>query len=160
MVAGPYAKVLVDANCSGTAKRPGASRRKNRESRMTWFGVKSIVRTMVLDKLSGQESAVSAEVRVVVFQATDFDAALALAEQELAEYCGIHFSNASGDLVRMVPVDALNVFEIHGELGVGTEVHSMITEVPAPTTDSELAVRFLPAPIDEDRQQLFLPWDV
>lgn len=83
-----------------------------------WYGTKTIYKHRRVE--AGMRKTLFEE-RVVLFQAADFDGAIALAEAEAAEYC-----RANADTVYL---DFMDVFHLFAKaVGHGTEVYSLMRE--------------------------------
>jgi hypothetical protein len=83
-----------------------------------WYGAKTIYKH---DLIEDGIAKVLFEERVVLFQAADFEGAIAQAEAEAEEYCLSH-----ENVVYLGFLDLFHIFD--GIVGQGTEVYSLLRE--------------------------------
>jgi len=111
-----------------------------------WYGVRTLYRVTAggrpksRDKHFDPESTLI-EDRVVLFQATSFDDAIAQAIKEASTYCKqIRYVNPYGQKVRMRFLDAYDAYAISEmpdrKSGAGSEVYSLTELVRASVSDS------------------------
>jgi ABC-type enterochelin transport system substrate-binding protein len=109
-----------------------------------WYGIKSILR---FDTMPGppKEGTISAvEERVVVLTASSFDEALSKGEVEAREYAAsARWPNDAGQEVACRYLDAIEVYQISGELVSGAEVFSKTIFVSRDEADSRLIDRLM-----------------
>jgi len=120
--------------------------RKPKSPKKTWYGVRTLYRVTAegKPKLRGDHfdpEATLIEDRVVLFQATSFDDAVAQAIREARTYCkGISFVNPYGQKVQMRFLEACDAHEISEmparKPGAGSEVYSLTELVRASVSDS------------------------
>jgi hypothetical protein len=116
--------------------------------RKAWYGVRTLYRLAaegapkIRDRHFDPESTLI-EDRVVLFQATNFDEAIAQGIREGQAYCKqAKFVNPYGQKVRMRFLEACDAFEIfEGRLGAGLEVYSSTELVRASISDQAVIRR-------------------
>ena len=104
-------------------------------SRTSWYGVKTLFRTVAVGKPIARDSAFDASVslveeRVVLFNARGFDAAIVAAEKEARAYASRRHVNPYGQKVVTRYLGACDAFELFDTPGALAEVFSTTEVVP------------------------------
>jgi hypothetical protein len=118
---------------------------KAKSQKKTWYGVRTLYRVTAEGepKSPGKHfdpESTLIEDRVVLFQASGFDDAIAQATKEARSYCKqVRFVNPYGQKVRMRFLDAYDAYEISefpdSDPGAGSEVYSLTELVRASVPD-------------------------
>jgi len=118
--------------------------------KQAWYGVRTLYRVTAEGRPKSRDKhfdreATLIEDRVVLFQAIDFDDALAQGTKEARAYCRqVKFNNAYGQSVRMRFLDARDAYEISemtdGPPAAGWEVYSS-TELVGQTVSDSAVIR-------------------
>lgn len=111
----------------------------------SWFGVRTLFRLVASGRPKWTDryfdpASTLVEDRVVLFQATNFDDAIRLAEAEAKRYCKrTGYENIYGQSVRLKFLDVTDAFSMHDDVpGAGTEVYSKTAIVPSSIRDSRV----------------------
>ena len=126
---------------------------KVESAKKTWYGVRTLYRVTAEGKPNSpgkhfDPGSTLIEDRVVLFQATGFDDAIAQAVKEARAYCRrIRFVNPYGQKVRMRLLNAHDAYEISEmpkrKPGAGSEVYSLTELVRASVSDSAIVKKWL-----------------
>jgi Domain of unknown function (DUF4288) len=115
-----------------------------------WYGVRTLYRLAAEGEPKSRDEhydpeSTLIEDRIVVFQATSFDNAIAQATKEARLYCKrTRFVNIYGQKVRMRFLDACDAFEMFDrKLGAASEVYSSTALMRAGVSDSVVVKRRL-----------------
>jgi hypothetical protein len=115
----------------------------------SWFGVRTLFRVVAIGKPKRIDryfdpAATLVEDRVVLFQATDSDAAIRQAEAEARRYCRlIKYANIYGQQVRLKFLGNTDAFSmLDGEPSAGCEVYSTTAIVPSSVRDTRVVAHW------------------